>query len=111
MRRVALAALAAAAGLALSAPALAAQVTVGSGSSLDLGTVAVHGGEDLLRTSALGEARVAPDVDEEHRDLALTGGELDSARQLLGDRTRDIAAQRLLHRAALADHGVLVEVL
>ena len=33
--------------------------------------VAVHRGEDLFRTTALGEARVAADVDNQHRDLAL----------------------------------------
>ncbi len=71
--------------------------------------VAVHGREDLLGAAALGEARVAPDVHEEHRDLALTGGEFATARELLGDRARDIAAQRLLHRLRFAGDLFLIE--
>ena len=71
--------------------------------------VVIQGGEDLPRVEAFGDLAVAADVDEEDRDVPASRLQLRAARELLHDGVRDVAAQPLLHRAALLHQRRLVE--
>ena len=72
--------------------------------------VVVDGREDFFRWKARRDADVAPDVHEEHGDVAFAGFEGAAARQFIDHDFRYVALQRVLHLSGASQQLLVAEV-